>query len=319
MKTSQSSHPLGFALSNARSSKSIQAVGLAFLCAVTSLNAAVTVVNWTGDYVSQATSLAGDGAAGATTYEDPDTFGSGAGALSGRVLSLTNAFSPASPYGTSTGVSSRFYGGGVVQDVNGTGNDGFNELAVLNQGSNDSLHLQVKSSGSSQHTLDLLYVWQKQDFLNGANVTPSLDLTGDGFFHYDTSQAGGGHNDGSYTLRWVVMNGVSNNLYVSPVAALGNNQSITEMFSSITGWEQYFADQSTLASLQFDGTSADYDTLSSSLSDIRGFGFLIEHSDPSGPIHTHVEHFQVGAIPEPSRLMLMMGGFLPVLLRRRRR
>jgi hypothetical protein len=318
MKTNQSSDPLRFALPSPYGSKSIKAVGVAFLCGISSLNAAVTVVNWTGDYVSQATSLAGDTVAGAGTYEDPDSSGSGAGALSGRVLSLTNAFSPASPYGTSTGVSSRFYGGGVVQDVNGTGNDGFNELGVLNQGGNDSLHLQVTSSGSSHHTLDLLYVWQKQDFLNGTNVTPNLSLTGDGFFHYNTSQAGGGHNDGSYTLRWVVMDGASNNLYVSRLAALGNNQSVTELFSSITGWEQYFADQSTLASLQFDGTSADYDTLSSSLTDIRGFGFLIEHTSPSGPIHTHVEHFQVGAIPEPSRLMLVMGGFLPILLRRRR-
>lgn len=204
--------------------------------------------------------------------------------------------------------------------MNGTGNDGFNELAVLNQGSNDSLHIQVTSSGSSQHTFDLLYMWQKSDgFINGFDTYSNIDLSGDGYFHFDTSQAGGGHNDGSYTLRWAVLNfnGTSNDLYVSPTTALGNNESVTETFSSITGWALYGANESTLASLEFSEPGS-YTTLSSSLTNVVGFGMLIEHSDPSGPVHTHIEHFEVGAVPEPSRLMLLMGGLIPLILRRRR-
>ena len=165
--------------------------------------------------------------------------------------------------------------------------------------------------------MDLLTVWLKQDFLNGTN-TATVDLSGDGYFSYSTSQAGGGHNDGSYTIRWVVMNGATNEVYVSPTAALGNNQSVTELFSAISGWELFNVVEGNLASLQFDGTSATYSTSSSSLSDVRGFGFLIEHVDPSGPIHTHVEGFTVGIVPEPSRAVLALLGAGVCILRRRR-
>lgn len=291
---------------------------LAIVMAGVSAQAAVTAVNWSGDYLSTSASLQGDQGAGAGVYQDPDSVGSGAGALAGRAYSIVTPFSPAAPYGTSTGVSATFYGGGVVQDVMGTGNDGFNELAVLNQGPTDSIHLQVTSSGSSQHTLDLLNLWLKQDFLNGTN-TGAVDLSGDGYFHYNTSQAGGGHNDGSYTVRWVVMNGVGNQVYVSPTAPLGNNDSVTQLFSAISGWETYNVVEGDLTSLMFDGTSATYSTPSSALGDIRGFGFLIEHADPSGPVHTHIEHFEVGAAPEPSRALLTLLGAGVAVLRRRRK
>ncbi|BCX47360.1 hypothetical protein HAHE_12680 [Haloferula helveola] len=284
--------------------------------------ATVAAVQWGGDYVSADTVLADDVPAnrtGSDGYGDPDgpIVTNGTDSIAGRGYSSTRPFSPGTGY---TGTSGTFYGGGSVERVNSTANDGFSELSVLNQGPNDSIHFHV-DTGGDVHTFHLMFLWDKADFLSGLDAATGIGLT-EGEFGLVTSQASGHHTD--ELLRWVVRDG--NQLYVSEDTTLiGNNSVYSVSYSSLLNWAPYDPNEvdpsgsgtaADLWSLDFDEGST---FLPHTFTDVTGVGFYIEHEAATGPIHVHIEGFSASMVPEPSTPLIVGLAALLWIWRFRRR
>jgi hypothetical protein len=297
-------------------------VGLQLISSAQLLKADIAV-NWGGDYVSAKTPYAGHTPAnlvgGSDQYGDPDgpLPVNVTDSIAGRSLRST----PLSPPSGYSGTSGTFYGGGSVTRVNSLVNDGFSDLTMLNQGSNDSMHFRVNTGGDS-HTFHLLTYWDKSDFLNGLNSVPNLTLDAGGQFTIQTSQSAANHSD--EILRWVVREG--SQFYVSQnTTLLTNNATFNVPYSSLTNWALYnpnfvagIATAGDLSSLDFDETSV---ASPLSFSDITGIGFYIEHEAATGPIHVHIEGFEASltAVPEPGSLAYgLMVGLGGLSLRRSR-
>jgi hypothetical protein len=285
--------------------------------------AEIVAVQWGGPYVTASTNFADSDplkTGPSNSYGDPDgVFTLGADSVTGRAYRST-PFSP-SPLSGYSGTSATFYGGGMVTRSNSLLNDGFNDLEVLNQGSNDSYHFHV-DTGGSLHTFHALTFWDKADFLNSLNLAPNLYLTPGGQFSLTTAQSAGHHTD--ELLRWVVRDG--SQFYVSEATSLlTNNASINVPYSSLTNWKPYSPNQvvgaatiSDLLSLDFDESPAGFSP--QTFNNVTGLGFYIEHESSTGPVHVHIENFSAtAAVPEPSALALTLVGMLGLVRRRQRR
>lgn len=282
-------------------------------------DAALSAVNWGGQYVDSDLAFADDTPANRTSsdkYGDPDgPFAVNANdSVTGRALSLGNPFSPSAGY---TGTSSTFYGGGSVTRTNVLANDGFSELSVLNQGPNDSLHWHV-DTGGDDHTFHLLLYWDKADFIGSLSTTNNLGLTGGGF-SLTTSQVSANHSD--ELLHWIVRDG--SQFYVSQATTtLSNNSSFNVAYSSLTNWAIYNPDDPAGAANSDDLDSLDFNESGPfgphTFTDVTGLGFYVEHEAATGPIHVHIEAFGATLVPEPSVSLLALMGFGAFIVRRRR-
>ncbi len=286
------------------------------------VQAEIVAVQWGGPYVAASTEFADSDplkTGPSDIYGDPDgVFTLGADSVTGRAYRAT-PFSP-SPLTGYAGTSATFYGGGMVTRSNSLVNDGFNELNVLNQGSNDSYHFHV-DTGGSLHTFHVLTFWDKADFLNSLNLAPTLTLTPGGQFSLTTAQSAGHHND--ELLRWVVRDG--SQLYVSEATSLlTNNTTVNVPYSSLANWKPYSPNQVAGAATISDMLSLDFDESPGGFSpqtfnNVTGLGFYIEHEASTGPAHVHIESFSAtAAVPEPSAWALTLLGMLGLFRRRQR-
>ena len=281
--------------------------------------ATVSAVDWGGDYVAATQPLNDDTPAnrtGSDNYGDPDgpfTINT-VDSIAGRALSTNSPLSPPAGY---AGTSGTFYGGGSVTRANSLANDGFSELTVLNQGSNDSLHWHVDTGGDS-HTFHLLVYWDKADFLNGLSTTANLGLS-EGGFSLSTSQSSGHQTD--ELLRWVVRDG--SQFYVSQnTTTLLNNSTFNVAYSTLTNWAALNPVDPLGAPTSSDLLSLDFNEAGPyaphTFTDVTGLGFYVEHEAATGPIHVHIEGFGADLIPEPSSALLLFSGALLTAMRRRR-
>ncbi|MBX3421123.1 MAG: PEP-CTERM sorting domain-containing protein [Pirellulaceae bacterium] len=295
---------------------------LAFLASVglgTIGRADLIAVEWGGNYVSSAQNYADHNplnTSGGNQYGDPDgPFpDGGGGSIAGRAYRST-PFSPPSGY---SGTSDTFWGGGSVTSPTLPSNDGFNDLEVLNQGPNDSLHFHV-DTGTHVHTFHQLIYWDKANFLNGLYAYPNLKL-GTGQFVIRTSQVAGHHTD--QDLRWVVRNG--SQFYVSQATVqLTNNATITVPYSSLTNWGLYNPTLAGGSPTAADLLSLDFNEAGAfnpqTFLNVTGLGFYIEHENATGPTHVHIEGFSATSVPEPSSALLSLMSLMGIALRRGQR
>lgn len=301
------------------------------LLGATGLHATVTAVNWGGNYVSATQNLQGDTTihAGSDAYGDPYTqtgvdIINGTGdaydndallddSVRGRFYSSVTAFNPGSPGYNTAATSAIFYGGATTFSKNDTHVDGFTELDVLNQGSNDSIHFHT-DSGTDDHTMHALLFWKKENFLNGANLQSNLSFDTLSNFSLTTGQVSNG-NAGSQDmmLRWAVQSGGTWHLSSSANILTPNNTFTDNVFA--TTWAIY---DPTANNMNFHQDAASFTIASSALNDITALGFYLDHDRATGQPHMHVEHFSSSVVPEPGRAMLLCFGLGSLLLRRRR-
>ncbi len=294
---------------------SLTAILLALGCATPLASAAVTYLQWGGDYVSQSEALQGDTpanrAGGSDKYGDPDPSSLPSGpVIVGRYFSTSTAFSPTSGY---SGAS--FFGGGSVTNEIGT-NEGFHELSVRNNGPTDGIHWQVDSAGGDHHTNHLFIYFQQPQFTTGFD-SGTVGLNLNGYFSLHTDQVTGSGGSG-VDLRWVIRD--SGSFWISEnVNSLSSNSTFTDNFSAITGWAAYSPTNGSFTGLDFDPLSATF--ASRTFSNVEGLGFYVEHENPlnaTQATHVDISRFTV-AVPEPSRLLLTGFGVMMAFLRRSRR
>lgn len=232
----------------------------------------------------------------------------------GRAFSSSEPFSPPVGY---AGPNGPFLGASSVTRTGATGNDGYSELSVLNQGPNDSIHWHL-DTGGDDHTGHLLIYWDKSNFLGSLSTTPNLEL-GVGAFTISTAQASGNHAD--EFLRWVVRDG--SQFYVSEATvALSNNSDIVTPYSALVNWSAYNPVGPVGAPSLTDLQSIDFDATGPysphSFTDVTGLGFYVEHEAPTGPIHVHIEGFSASLVPEPSSGIFCLLGLCTLTAYRRR-
>lgn len=294
------------------------------------LQASVIAVNWGGNYVSTVQNLEGDTGIHSSSDQYGDPFSTtgvdiinGAGnaydndalfddSVMGRLYSSSTAFNPTSGYDMGA-TSARFYGGATTFSKNGAHVDGFTELSILNQGSNDSIHLHT-DSGTDDHTMHAFLFWDKTDFLNGSDSAGSLAFDQDSMFSLSTSQVSNGSaGSQDLILRWAVRDG--DNWYLSSATnILSPNDTLTDNLYG-RDWATF---DPTASYLNFDQDSAAFGVQSSTFTDITAVGFYIDHDLATGQPHIHIENFSAAVVPEPGSAVLLLLGLGRMASRRRR-
>lgn len=249
---------------------------------------------------------------GSDKYGDPtiDQAFSGGEYGSGRAFSTSVAMSPTSGYSGPV-----FYGGGsVIQSA--TGNEGFHEFSVANGGSGDSIHIASDYDGT--HASDTHFAaYFKQGQFDSPYDSGTIALSPLTVFHFTTGQVTEAGSPDIAT-RWIVQDGSS--FYISDPNSffLAQNTTYDVALASITGWSLWDPTLNGLGGLDTDQPGVIGASGPHTFTDVQGLGFYIEHEDANYNLHVDISGFVVD-VPEPSRSMLLLGGLIPVVLRRRRR
>ena len=251
----------------------------------TSAQAGLVAVDWRGDYVSKSLQLAGHDPSLASPpdkYGDPNT----TGVYTGRLVSNSTPYNPSLADGYNTAAPSAvFYGGHSVEWATSTGNTGFTNLTVQNQGTTDALQLEIKADKDLKGYAALFY-WQKADFLNGLN-NKLVDLS-DTFFTLQTSQVNVPSTNPDQ-LRWVIRNGTSD-FYISTLSnSIQNNYGYTSAASSLT-WQKY-SPLTGLSTIHWNGGA----NAPGSLNDITAFGFYLDYGQVPYGMDMKIRQFLVTA------------------------
>ena len=258
----------------------------------TSAQAGLVAVDWRGDYVSKSLQLAGHNPALASSsdkYGDPDT----AGVYTGRLVSNSTPYNPSLADGYNTAAPSAvFYGGHAVEWATSTGNTGFTNLSVENQGTTDALQLEIKAnSGPASDLVSYasVFYWQKKDFLNGLN-NKVVDLS-DTFFTLKTTQVSVPSQNPDQ-LRWVIRNGTSD-FYISDLVAnvLNNSDYAFTSYAPVLTWKTY----DPLAGLAGIHWSSGTAVSAATLTNITAFGFYLDYGALAHAVDMKITQFLVTA------------------------
>jgi len=247
--------------------------------------AGLVAVDWRGDYVSKSVQLAGHNplfASSSDKHGDPDT----SGVYTGRLVSNTTPYNPSLADGYDTAARSAiFYGGHAVEWASTSGNTGFTNLSIDNQGTTDALQLEIKADKDLKGYAALFY-WQKADFLNGLN-NKLVDLS-ETFFTLQTSQVNVPSTNPDQ-LRWVIRNGTSD-FYISTLSnAIQNNYGYTSAASGLT-WKKY-SPLTGLSDIHWSsGANAP-----GSLNNITAFGFYLDYGQVPHGMDMKITQFLVTA------------------------
>jgi hypothetical protein len=267
-----------------------------------SANAAVTLVDWGGDYVSTNISIP---AAPAAVFGDYDGGGTSNDSRITRVFDdTTTAYSPAASYNAPVGKSGRFYGGAQATWYNTAAAVTFNPNQIGQSGSVDRIQIGVGAGAvGTTSAINLAIAFLQTDFLNSGG---SLGTFADYTLSLHTASVGAVVP----VVRFLIKDG--SQYYVSFL-------SINTGFSTLSGT----ANGTTWAAYS-PGTNLNFDQSQSfaahTFTDVKALGIYMEADSTASnqAALVRIDSITITGVPEPTSLSLLALGAAGLLLRRRK-